>query len=68
MWILDLSKLSMCEFHYDYVRNKYGNNSRLLLTDSDSLIYKIKTNNVYECFSKAKKCLILVSTHEVKIL
>ena len=31
----------MYEFHYDYVENKYGNNSRLLFTDTDSLMYEI---------------------------
>ena len=34
-WIIDLSRVLMCEFHYDYIKNKYGNNSRLLLTDID---------------------------------
>ena len=28
MSILDLSKVLMYEFHYDYIKNKYGNNSR----------------------------------------
>ena len=45
--ILDLSKLLMYEFHYGYIKNKYGNNSRLLLTDAHSLIYEIKTKDVY---------------------
>ena len=35
--------------------NKYGNNSRLLFTDTDRLIYEIKTEDVYEYFSKDKE-------------
>ena len=60
MCILELSKLLMYQFHYDYIKNKYGNNSRLLFTDTDSLMYEIKTEDVYEDFSKDKKCQILV--------
>ena len=29
----------MCEFHYDYIKNKYGKNSRLLFT---CLMYETK--------------------------
>ena len=47
MCILELSKVLMFEFHYDYIKNKYGNNSRLLLTDTDSLMYEITTEDVY---------------------
>ena len=41
--ILELSKVLMYEFHYDYIKNKYGNNSRLLFADTDSSMYGIKT-------------------------
>ena len=41
--ILELSKVLMYEFHYDYSKNKYGNNSRLLFADTDSSMYGIKT-------------------------
>ena len=30
MCILDLSEVLMCAFHYDYIKNKYGKNARLL--------------------------------------
>ena len=39
MCILELSKVLMYEFHYDYIKNKYGNNSRILFTDR--LMYEI---------------------------
>ena len=42
----------MYECHYDYTKNKYGNKSKLLFTDTDSLMYEIKTEDVYEDFSR----------------
>ena len=33
------------------LKNKFGNNSRLLFTDADSLMYEIKTEDVYKDFS-----------------
>ena len=47
----------MYEFHYDNIKNKYGKNSRLLFTDTDGLIYEIKTEDLYEDFSKDKEML-----------
>ena len=51
MCILELSKVLMYEFHCDYIKNKYRSNSKLLFTDTDSLMYEIKTEDVYEAFS-----------------
>ena len=51
MCILDLSKVLMYKFHYDYIKNKYDNKSKLLFTGSDSLMDEIKTEDVYEDFS-----------------
>ena len=39
--ILDLSKYLMYEFHYKYIKTKYSAN--LLFTNTDSLVYEIKT-------------------------
>ena len=44
--ILELSKLLMCDFHYGYFKNKF--NSRLLFTDTDSLVYEIKGEDMCE--------------------
>ena len=55
MSILEFRKVLMYEFHYDYIKNKYGNNSRLLFTDTDSLMYEIKTEDVYKDFSNDKE-------------
>ena len=58
--ILDLSKIVMYEFHYDYMKQKYPKGSRLRGTlrltlcyiDTDSLIYDIETEDFYKDIAK----------------
>ena len=47
--ILDLSKIVMYKFHYDYMKQKYNDkNLTLCYMDTDSLIYSIETDNFYK--------------------
>ena len=50
--ILDLSRYLMYEFHVKYIKSKYTANS--LFADTDSLIYEIKTEDVYQDFFENK--------------
>ena len=50
--ILEISKIIMYEFWYDYVKNKYGNKARLCYMDTDSFVINIKTNDFYEDISQ----------------
>ena len=45
--ILDLSKIVMYEFHYDYMIPKYSDRLKLCYMDTDSLVYHIKTEDFY---------------------
>ena len=52
MCILDISKLQMYQFHYDHILSLYGERAKLLFTDTDSLCYHIRTEDVYSDMSK----------------
>ena len=58
---LDLSKYLMYKFHCKYIKSKFD--AKLLLADTDSLVYEIKAEDVYEDFIKTKVSLILVTIH-----
>ena len=49
--ILDVSKVLMYDFHYDYVKPKYGDKVQLLFTDTDSLCYELWTDDFYQDIS-----------------
>jgi hypothetical protein len=57
--VLELSKLLMYQFHYDTIKSMYGPKAELLFTDTDSLMYEIETEDVYEDFFKIKYDLAL---------
>ena len=50
--VLELSKLLMYKFHYEYIIRKFGlDQVKLIFTDTDSLCYEIQTDDIYEDFS-----------------
>ena len=50
--VLDLSKILMDVFHYNYIKRKLD--AELSFTDTDSLTYEIKTEDIYEDFFRNK--------------
>jgi len=53
--ILDLSKVLIYEFHYDVIKHRYGDDAQLLFTDTDSLTYQIRTQDIYNDMHEQKE-------------
>ena len=52
--ILELSKILMYEFWYDYVKPKYGKQAKLCYMDTDSFNVYIKTDDIYKDIANVK--------------
>ena len=57
MSILDITKTSMYEFWYDYIKLKYKDNTKLCYMDTDSFVINIFTKGFYEDISNDVKKL-----------
>ena len=64
--ILEISKILMYEFWYDYMKPKYNDNVRLYYMDTDSFVMHIKTNDFYKDISDDVDNRFDTSNYEVK--
>ena len=63
--ILEISKILMYKFWYDYMKPKYGNDVKLCYMDTDSFIMNIKTNDFYEDIANDVENRFDTSNYEV---
>ena len=57
--ILDLSKLSLCKFHYEEMKPRFGDKLKVCYKDTDSLLYRVETENLYSEMATFKHLLDL---------
>ena len=53
--LVDDENVLVYKFHYDHIKVKCDSKSNLLITDTNSLIYEINTDDFYEDFSSDKE-------------
>ena len=63
--ILEISKILMYEFWYNYMKPKYDNNVKLCYMDTDSFIMNIKTNDFSEDIASDVENRLDTSNYEV---
>ena len=66
--ILDISKILMYEFWYDYMKPKYDNDVKLCYMDTNSFVMNIKTNDFYKDIANDVECTFDTSNYEVNRL
>ena len=54
--ILEISKILMYEFWYDYMKSKYNDNVKLCYMDTDSFVMHIKTSDFYKDIANDVEC------------
>ena len=64
--ILELSKILMYEFWYDYVKPKYGEKAKLCYMDTDSFIVYIKTDDIYKDIAEDVETRFDTSNYELE--
>ena len=63
--ILEISKILMYEFWYDYMKLKYNDNVKLCYMDTDSFVMHIKTNDFYKDVANDVECKFDTSNYVV---
>ena len=63
--ILEISKILMYEFWYDYMKPKYGDNVKLCYMDTDSFIMNINTEDFYKDIANDVEKRFDTSNYEV---
>ena len=63
--IVELSKILMCEFWYDYVKPKYYEKAKLCYMDADSFIAYIKTDDIYKDIAEDVETRFDTSNYEL---
>ena len=61
--ILEISKILMYEFWYDYMKPKYNDNVKLCYMDTNSFVMYIKTNDFYKDISNDVECKFDISNY-----
>ena len=64
--ILEISKILIFEFWYDYMKPKCNDNVKLCCMDTDSFVMHIKTNDFYKDISDEVSNRFDISNYEVK--
>ena len=62
--VLELSRWLMYDFHYNFTKKRFD--AELLFTDTDSLTYQMKSEDVNEKFLSTNTCLTFVTIQKIQ--